>query len=473
MAEDRAGSSDGERSGARRTLVSGEAAPDVQTVRGDPRGDATAVPGATVTVQDERPVGAGAPASRFDDRGEIARGGMSTVRRVYDRLLCRTAAMKVLDTTEDERARLRFVEEAQIGAQLDHPNMVPVYDLGVDEEGAPAFFTMKLVQGRTLAQEVAALGEARLSGRPLERLLRVFLKVCDAVAFAHSRGVVHRDLKPENVMIGSHGQVYVMDWGVARLDDERDSDHVASVRVSRPPAQAIDGTGAIVGTPAYMAPEQAQGRVEETDARTDVYGLGGLLYFLLSERSPRHGLSLVDTFDMALRGEIRPLEANAGQPKLPPGLRRIALKALSKKRVDRYAAVEALARDVEDFLLGGGWFDVVTAQAGTPIVKEGDPADAAYIIVEGTCEAWKSIDGQRVTLRSMVAGEVFGETALLTGEPRTASVSATDDVTLAVVTRESLDHELSRSAWLGSLVRALAVRFADLDAQLTRLRKER
>jgi serine/threonine-protein kinase len=473
MSDRRPEAADPGQSGARqRTLVSKDQDAQLQTARfEDARAQATLGPVQAVATASEQPPPASSARDRYERRGAIARGGMSHVERVHDRLLRRTAAMKTI-VSDEPGAQLRFLEEAQIAAQLDHPNIVPVYDLGVDQHGEVSFFTMKLVEGRTLTQEVCALGDARLSPRNLERLLRAFLKACDAVAFAHSRGVVHRDLKPDNVMLGSHGQLYVMDWGVARLiAGERPSER-GPVIVERP-MSSTESTGAIVGTPAYMAPEQAQGLVSEADARTDVYGLGGILYFILTERAPRWGTKLVDTYDMALRGEIRPLEAEPGHPLLPPGLKRIALRALSSRPAERHASVEELAREVEELLRGGGWFDVVTALAGTLVVREGGPADCAYIIVEGECEAFKTVEGRRVALRRMSVGEVFGETAVLTGEPRTASVEAVTDTTLAVLTRDSLERELERTGWMSSVVRALARRFADLDAQLTALRRER
>jgi eukaryotic-like serine/threonine-protein kinase len=412
--------------------------------------------------------------SRYGDEGRIGRGGMGGVHRVLDRVMLRRSAMKILDQAQrgDSRQVLRFLEEAQITGQLDHPNIVPVYDIGVAADGLPAFFTMKLVEGETLAKLVADAGDKLLAGARLERMLQVLLKVCDAVSFAHSRGVIHRDLKPSNVMVGTHGQVYVMDWGLAVLRGDRASSEETPISVSSAAVEIAENGASrqapIAGTPAYMAPEQAHGHVERIDARTDVYGLGGILYHVLTGTHPRPPTSLVDTLLRARRGEVTPFEEAAATRNLPPGLCRIALKALAPIPAQRHQSVEALKSELESFLRGGGWFAARRFAAGSAIVVQGDPPDAAYIIIEGRCRVVKSVGDRVDTLRELGPGDVFGETAIVTEQPRSASVIAVDDVEVAVVTRESLEQELERSVWLGAVVKALAERFRDLDARLSR-----
>lgn len=425
-----------------------------------------------------RPVSAGTAydvrESRYGDEGPIGRGGMGGVHRVLDRVMLRRSAMKVLDQAQRGEARqvLRFLEEAQITGQLDHPNIVPVYDIGVAADGLPAFFTMKLVEGETLAKLVAEAGDSVLAGARLERLLQILLKVTDAVSFAHSRGVIHRDLKPSNVMVGTHGQVYVMDWGLAVLHGQRKNGEEPPVSVGTAIAELADDDGSrhapIAGTPAYMAPEQAYGYVERIDARTDVYGLGGILYHLLTGTHPRPSTNLVETLLRARKGEVTPFAEAAPSRKLPPGLCRIAMKALSALPADRHESVEAFKNELEGFLRGGGWFAARRFPAGTAIVVQGDAPDAAYIITEGRCSVVKTVGDRVDILRELGPGDVFGETAIVTEQPRSASVIAIDDVEVRVVTRESLEQELERSVWLGAIVKALAERFRDLDARLSR-----
>ena len=414
---------------------------------------------------------------RFRDIGEIARGGMGSVRRVYDTVLRREVAMKLSDPGAPSytQTALRFMEEAQITGQLDHPNIVAVHDLGTGGSGVGVYFTMKLVEGETLTEHIEQLHRAAYDHRAIERFLQVFVKICDALSFAHSRGVVHRDLKPDNVMVGSHGQVYLMDWGVSLLTfapppaagKARTPQVSLSDDLSR---DAREESGAIVGTFDYMAPEQAWGRTEEIDARTDVFGLGGLLYHLLTRAGPNSSPNAFEALQRAQRGRPDSPESKGAWPVLPPGLCRIAMKALAKVPAERYQSVSELRDEVEDFLRGGGWFDTRVFPPGAAIVTQGEAADAAYIITEGTCEVFKGTGAAKTVLRRLGPGEVFGETAVLTGEPRTASVTALTALTVKVVTQEALERELGQKSWSGAFVRALAERFRDVDEQLTKLR---
>lgn len=414
---------------------------------------------------------------RFRDVGEIARGGMGTVRRVYDTVLRREVAMKVCDPGGPSYAQtaLRFMEEAQITGQLDHPNIVAVHDLGTGAGGAGVYFTMKLVEGETLTEHIERLHAVPYDHRSIERFLQVFLKLCDALSFAHSRGVVHRDIKPDNVMVGSHGQVYLMDWGVALLagtippqaGESRAPRVTLSDDLSR---DTREESGAIVGTFEYMAPEQAWGRTEDIDARTDVFGLGGVLYHLLTRGGPNCSPNAFEALQRAQRGRQDAPESRGAWPALPPGLCRITMKALAKVPGERHQSVSELRDELEDFLHGGGWFDTRVFAPGALIVRQGDAADAAYIMTEGTCEVFKGTGAERVVLRRLGPGDVFGETAVLTGEPRTASVAAVDAVTVKVVTQDALERELGQKSWSGAFVRALAERFRDVDEQLAKLR---
>jgi eukaryotic-like serine/threonine-protein kinase len=407
------------------------------------------------------------PTQRFTDYGEIARGGMSSVRRVFDNLVLREVAMKTLEPTRNFDALAHFIEEAQITGQLDHPNIVPVHDIEMDEQGLPTRFTMKLVRGHTLEERLKECGPPPLAAEQLEELLQVFLRVCDAVAFAHSRGVIHRDLKPANIMVGTHGQVYVMDWGVAMLREApRASDGAKLPGVQRSGDTLPEAFGSMTGTPLYMAPEQARGEVSRIDERTDVYGLGGILYQMLTRRAPHEAPTIEETLQLAKRGSVPAPADVLPHAMLPPFLCRIAAKALAPAPQHRYPSVEELKRDVEAFLRGGGWFAQQRFPAGTPIVVEGDAAEAAYIITQGQCGLHKHIDGAQRFVRTLEPGDVFGETAIFSSSTRTATVIAQTDVTALVVTRAALERELDRSDWLRAFVRAVAERFVELDRKI-------
>jgi len=329
---------------------------------------------------------------------------------------------------------------------------------------------MKLVRGRTLMEILLEQPPAQRTDQQLERLLQVFIKVCDAVSFAHSRGVIHRDLKPENVMVGTHGQVYVMDWGCALLRPPAPG--VDGVVVARDRAESLDPPGCAVGTCSYMAPEQARATPEEIDERTDVYLLGGILYEILTAKPPHRGKSQIHTVVLAQGGVVEDPQVAAEGLKLPPGLCQIAMHALAADPAQRHQTVEALKEDVERSLRHGWWFATVTFSAGSLIVREGDEADSAYIITRGTCEAFRQQGDERQVLRRMGPGETFGETGIFTARPRTASVAAVDDVVALVVTRDALERAVGTDSWVGAFVRALAERFREVDAALAESRRE-
>jgi serine/threonine-protein kinase len=330
---------------------------------------------------------------------------------------------------------------------------------------------MKLVRGRTLSQILTEQPPGQRSDQQLERLLQVFIKVCDAVSFAHSRGVIHRDLKPDNVMVGTHGQVYVMDWGCALLRPPAPGADELVVARDRS-TQSLDPPGCAVGTCAYMAPEQARACPEEIDERTDVYLLGGILYEILTAQPPHRGKSAIHSVVLAQKGEIDDPQTVAAGFKVPPGLSQIAMHALAPVPSGRHQTVEQLKEDVERSLRHGWWFATVTFPAGSLIVREGDAADSAYIITRGTCEAFRQKGDERLVLRRMGAGEAFGETAIFTAQPRSASVAAVDEVVALVVTRDALERAIGTDSWVGAFVRALAERFHEVDARLAKLRRD-
>jgi len=270
-------------------------------------------------------------ATKYRVSSELARGGMGTVYLAEDTELSRQVAIKVLnspDVTSDLRERM--IREARIIARLEHPGIVPVHDFGELPDGR-LFYAMKRVRGDRLDRWMAA-------GRDITERLAVFLRVCEAVAFAHAHGVVHRDLKPENVMVGEFGEVLVLDWGVAKIlrqrelvtASEADTLMLPGHRSNHRPDDAIDNTsdGTIIGTRHYMSPEQARGEIDRLGERADVYSLGAVLYFLLTNQSPT---------------SARPRAAN---PKVSKPAEAICLKAMSPEANARYATAAELSRDV-------------------------------------------------------------------------------------------------------------------------------
>jgi len=320
----------------------------------------------------------------------IGEGGMGAIYRVRDEALRRELAMKVIrrrpgapcspwapdgakdeTVTDVEPAVRRFVDEAQITSQLDHPGVVPVHELGLDAEGN-IFFTMKLVKGRELG-EIFALARERAEGWTRTKVLQLLIRICETLAFAHSKGVIHRDLKPANIMVGSFGEVYVMDWGLAKHGGraEEPNTDVAAIRTdlkedtNQPGSQGLTHVGAVIGTPGYLAPEQPLGG--ELTALSDIYAIGAMLYEFLSGRmpynDPERKRSPVDLLVAVRKGPPASLTELA--PELPVELCAIAEKAMAYDAPDRYASAEELSEDLYAFLEGR----VVRAYRTGPLVE--------------------------------------------------------------------------------------------------------
>jgi serine/threonine-protein kinase len=269
----------------------------------------------------------------------VARGGMGVVYTAEDLNLHRRVALKVLDVPGTSDLANRLVREARVLASLEHPGIVPVHDVGTLADGR-VFYTMKFVEGKRLDSYIESVVS-------IPDRLRIFLRICDAVAFAHARGVLHRDLKPANIMVGPFGEVLVMDWGLAKILPGDDSNAATApdpnATIFDKPTRAfgsnastevsiITGHGTVMGTPGYMSPEQARGDVESLDVRSDIYSLGALLRFMLTGRS-----------DAAPAQDGRRLE----KP-----LEAICSKAAALIPADRYSSVPEMAMDVSRYLDG-------------------------------------------------------------------------------------------------------------------------
>ncbi len=320
--------------------------------------------------------------TRYRLLGEVGRGGMGAVVRVWDEDLRRTLAMKVVLGREDaagkgptppvdSRMLGRFLEEAQVTGQLDHPGIVPVHELGLGSDGQ-VYFTMRLVRGEDLKAVFAHVSSGH-EGWNTTRALGVLLRVCEAMAYAHAKGVIHRDLKPANIMVGRYGEVYVMDWGLARVSGSKDLHDVRlkdapvtsqSIQTERreeradtPDSPLVTMDGDVVGTPAYMSPEQAMGKVKELGPASDVYAVGAMLYHLLALEAlempyvPKGARMSARSVHLAVV-QGAPPSLTSLAPKAPAELVAIIEKAMSREISARYPNMDALASDLRAYLEG-------------------------------------------------------------------------------------------------------------------------
>jgi serine/threonine-protein kinase len=344
------------------------------------------LPHETVELLEEDAVGETTPdlpdhprgADRYVLGTEIGRGGLGRIVSARDRVLGRKVAVKEMMThTEDATLLGRFLREGEIAGRLSHPHIIPVHDIGIRlEKGSRRpYFVMTEIEGRDLRDILGAVekGEGTIRREfSRHRLLRIFQDVCLAVAYAHDQGVIHRDLKPANVMVGNYGEVYVVDWGLAKVHGQEDEILVdRKIPDGRPDTSATQLTldGQIIGTPAYMPPEQAEGKIAEVDFLSDIYSLGAILYEILTLRPPYEGATLINVIATVLKGDLVPPSARvdavreklargredsplAFPPPILPELEEICLRAMAQDKGNRFATVVDLHDEIQRFLEG-------------------------------------------------------------------------------------------------------------------------
>ena len=300
-------------------------------------------------VADSQASGVFSEQARYLIGGELGRGGVGRVMKAFDRYLGRTVAMKLPLMNDATSAEIdKFIEEAQATGQLEHPNIVPIYDMGVMPNGE-IYYTMKRVRNQSLRDVIDGLKAENPRFQEEygpTRLLTIFLQVCQAIHYAHVRGVIHRDLKPDNVMLGDYGEIHVMDWGLARVMD-RD---VVTDR-SLAGAEKLQ-EGQTVGTPAYMPPEQARGLLSLVDERSDIYSLGVTLYEMMTLRQPSTRSTVWETLFAVISEPITPPSQRAPSRNINPEMDRIIMRALEKDPSKRWSTAKEFHDAVEKFLDG-------------------------------------------------------------------------------------------------------------------------
>lgn len=398
----------------------------------------------------------------------LTAGGMGEVYYIFDEDFGRHSAMKVILPEHKCKPKMvdSFLSEARITGQLEHPNIIPVHDMGcLPDHGV--FFTMKLMRGESLHSllqklEIGSITKDESSKKyDLFELLGIFRKICDAVAFAHSKNIIHRDIKPHNIMVGDYGEVLLMDWGLAKQLDSNTTD---SDKVGSPPPPKLGSSstefGVVKGSPAYMSPEQAYGDIEGLDLQSDIFLLGSTLYNILTFYPPYLGDDVFQILECARNRNLKPPNemATSNFP-IPEDLSRIVMKALAEKKEDRYKTVKEFSDDLDAFLRGDMQFCHRVFKKGEILIQEGEVGAESYIIIEGKVEVFKKKNDENVIISTLSKGDIVGEMSLITLEKRSASVVALEKTEVLVITQELFTQHLTKlPPWLAHTIVLLAER---------------
>ena len=402
--------------------------------------------------------------------GQIGEGGDAVITRTFDASLHRIVAVKELKASGEalEDARRVFTREARLICFLDHPGVVPVFDHFVTSEEQPCY-AMRLVEGESLAERVGFRPGLGCNPLPVAEAVGHLARVAETLAYAHDRGVIHLDLKPENLMIGRYGELLVMDWGNARLFDpapyraylgEHASDEDVALLVDEPP-------DLLSGTPSFMSPEQTSRPRDQLAPSSDIFSAGVLSYLLLTGRLPFRAKD-IPTLLVSIR-EDTPAPLRDVNPQVPRRLAEIVDRMLEKDPNERYPSFAAVLEDLRLYQDAGQGFPIVTLEPGAILFAEDDEGDDAYVIISGRIAISKQTpEGDRV-LAELGPGEIFGELAILSRQPRTASARAVERTTLRRMDRAAVEQELGKiPPWVAGMVSTLAQRFIDVNEQLAK-----
>ena len=409
--------------------------------------------------------------NRYQVKSDLGKGGMGSVEAVEDTQLNRILAMKTLAPKHAKSPSTveSFLKEARFTAQLQHPNIIPVHDIGTCSDTIAPFYTMKLIEGESLLDVINKLKdkdpeyEKRYS---LFERLNVFRKVCDALAYSHSRGIIHRDIKPANIMVGSFGEVLLVDWGLAKhINDEEEKFNPHNNTGFEDAFLTHDGI--IKGSLAYLSPEQAYGNIREIDRLTDIFLLGATLYHLLTLEPPYNYTEVAKLLNHAENAKyLHPLE-QPGCDTLPLQVTDIITKAMSKNKDNRYQSVPEISKAIDYYLSGKHASSMKTFKRGETLIQKDTSGNEAYIIVSGKVEIFKEDDEKHNVLDLCEKGSIVGELSLLTGKKRSANAVAMEETSVLVITRQMMLDELNKMPpWLEKTLTSLAFKLQDTNRDI-------
>lgn len=382
---------------------------------------------------------------------KIFSGGMGAIFKVQDQELRRPVAMKVIKPSlkNDEDIIRHFVTEARITGLLEHPNIIPVHEIGLHPKTG-LYFTMKLARGEPLIHILDAIKQKKtdyVEKYHMFHLLQIFRKVCDALSFAHSFNIIHRDIKPHNIMVGEYGEVLLMDWGLAQFigDQKGGAQKLSDDMINDLMDYSIGTETTIKGTPTYMAPEQVKGDPVYLDERTDIFLLGATLYHICTLEPPYQGDNIYEILYKAENRDLIPPEKRNPYIKVPREISNIIMKSMAFNKDDRYQTVRELSEDIDD-LMAGKWKhqEKKYFNEGELLMLEGERGNEAYLILKGKVEVFKVKDGRKLVLGILKEGDIVGEMALISQEKRSASVVAIEETEVAVLTKQLLSQNLKK-----------------------------
>lgn len=411
---------------------------------------------------------------RYSKLRELGAGSIGKVHAVFDNFLQRVVAHKLMkqEHLNNNNILQTFGNEIRLMGRLSHPGILPVYDAMLGERGEPSYI-MRYAEGQDLATLIQ-MPKGRLDSvaLPLEQAVRILVKLCETLAYAHDHGVLHLDLKPENIMLGRYGEVLIMDWGAARVYDTvkyeagikqhtGDSVHIEHKHENR---------NLLIGTPAYMSPEQLKSPRDQLKPASDIFSIGILFYQMITGQHPfkervfEKLSAKIEKFD--------PPAAHEVNPDIPHNLSRICERMLKKKPEERYASFREVIQDIDDYQRSGAGAPTRNYAAGETIFKEGDPGDFVCIVVSGKVEISVRKNGKAHVIARLGPNEPFGELAALTGNPRTATATALESSVIRMISKQDIAMEIENlSPWVGSMVKALSKRFIDNSERLLKLER--
>ncbi|NLD98320.1 MAG: protein kinase, partial [Fibrobacter sp.] len=395
---------------------------------------------------------------RYRIIGLLGKGKHTDIFNCFDEELNRIVALKQLrsDFATDRSIVKMFTNEARTLGFLEHPGIVTLYDMFIDETGAPAY-TMELVKGNSLRWECR--------NRTMAQLLNIFIKLCETLAAAHASGVVHLDLNPENIMIGPYGEVVIIDWGSSRIfDDKPYKNYVQFIREA-PDPPSYDNYSSFGAISKYNSPEQAAGDIQSLSPSSDIFSMGVILYEMMSGVVPFSGNNPQSLANQIQNCNALPLNEICSD--IPKHLSQICDKMMAKDPYDRYHSFNQVLNDLDHFQNSGQTFSKLTLHTGDVLFREGEQGDFAFIINSGTIEVSRIVNGMKVVLACLKRGEICGELALFTNEPRSATITALEETTISLLARESVEGELQKlSPWIQNMIYGLSKRFTKLNDYL-------